>query len=59
MDTTSTPWPEPTIRCVECGETAHLLREQRADEPAEPGDIVAYRCSECGQRWDVVLEAGD
>ena len=48
--------PEEVITCVECGSTAHLLREPRPDEPPEPGDVFPYRCSGCGARWDVVYE---
>lgn len=48
-----------TITCVDCGETAHLLSHPRPDEPWEPGDIVAYRCAGCAERWDIELEADE
>jgi hypothetical protein len=48
-----------TITCVDCGGTCHLLSYPRADEPWEPGDVVAYRCADCGDRWDIVLEDED
>lgn len=44
-----------TIICVDCGGTCHLLSYERPDEPWEPGDIVAYRCADCLDRWDVEL----
>ncbi len=52
--------PEEII-CVDCGGRCHLLTHMQTDEhgqpiPFEPGDIVAYRCSDCLDRWDIVLE---
>ena len=44
------------IRCVECGGEAYLLTGFPPDEPPEAGDIVPYRCADCGERWDIVLE---
>jgi hypothetical protein len=48
-----------TIICVDCGGTCHLLSHPRPDEPFEPGDVVAYRCADCLDRWDIVLEDDD
>ena len=46
--------------CVDCGGRAHLLTPPRAAPPAwEPGDIVAYRCEDCLDRWDLVLPDED
>lgn len=45
----------PTITCVDCGQTAHLL-SHAPEEGWEVGDIVAYRCSGCNDRWDLVVE---
>lgn len=42
------------IDCVDCGGTCHLISYERA-EPFEPGDIVAYRCRDCLDRWDIEL----
>ena len=47
------------IRCMECGGEAHLLTAYREDEPPEPGDVAAYRCADCAERWDVVVVADD
>ncbi len=41
-----------TIVCVECLSTCHLLSHVPEDG-FEPGDWVAYRCSECLDRWDL------
>lgn len=49
--------PEDTIVCVDCGGTAHLLTPSRDDGTWFVGDITTYRCSECRDRWDLVLEA--
>jgi hypothetical protein len=56
--------PEPTIVCVDCGGRCHLLSHPPEDGRWEPGDIVAYRCEDCRDRWDLVLpddegEAGE
>jgi len=40
------------ITCVDCGQKAHRM----VDKPEFgfcPGDWVAYRCSGCGDRWDM------
>src|SRR3954471_24840134 len=47
--------PEPTIVCVDCGGRCHLLTHPPEDGLWEPGDIVAYRCEDCLDRWDLVL----
>ncbi len=47
-----------TIVCVECGGPCGL----RAYEPVEgfqAGDVVAYRCRDCVERFDVVVDADD
>jgi hypothetical protein len=48
-----------TIICVDCGGTCRLLSYPRPDEPWEPGDVVAYRCKDCNDRWDIVLGDDD
>jgi predicted RNA-binding Zn-ribbon protein involved in translation (DUF1610 family) len=48
-------WPEPLIVCVDCGGRAHLLSKFAEDDPPQPGDVVAYRCEDCRDRWDLVL----
>lgn len=51
--------PDPQITCIDCGGRAFLLSFPREDETWEPGDIVAYRCEDCLDRWDLVLEDDD
>ena len=43
-----------TIICVDCGGKCKLLIHP--EKEIEPGDVVAYRCLECMDRWDVVME---
>jgi DNA-directed RNA polymerase subunit RPC12/RpoP len=43
-----------TIVCVDCGQTAHRLTLEPEDG-WELGDYVAYRCSGCNDRWDLVV----
>ncbi len=52
------PVPE-TIVCVDCGSTCHLLTHLDPEEPPEAGDVVAYRCEACNDRWDIVLDDDD
>lgn len=47
--------PEPTFPCVECGGTCHLLTHPNEDGTWEPGEIVAYRCADCLERFDIEL----
>lgn len=47
------------ITCVECGGTAHLLSYLPHDEDIEHEVALAYRCSDCMDRFDVVWEEGD
>jgi len=47
------------IVCVECGGRAHLLAPYPPGETPQPGDVLAYRCERCLDRWDVVLEEDD
>lgn len=44
-----------TIVCVDCGGRCHRISYEPEDG-FEPGDVVAYRCEDCNDRWDVVLE---
>jgi hypothetical protein len=51
--------PPPTIVCVECGGTCGLIQAVGPDDELEPGDVVAYRCADCRERFDVVLTEDD
>jgi hypothetical protein len=54
--------PDPVITCIDCGGRAHLLTppvEDREDSGADEwraGDIASYRCEDCLDRWDIVLD---
>jgi hypothetical protein len=47
--------PEKIV-CVDCGGTCHRLSYEPPDGGWEDGDVVAYRCADCNDRWDVVME---
>ncbi|MCB0968569.1 MAG: hypothetical protein KDB37_17190, partial [Ilumatobacter sp.] len=51
--------PDPQITCIDCGGRAFLLTPPREDGVWLDGDIVAYRCEDCLDRWDLVLEDHD
>lgn len=57
--------PAETIVCVDCGGDARLLNRRYRDPeaPDEPlwssGDVAAYRCRDCLDRWDLVLTDDD
>jgi hypothetical protein len=42
------------IVCPECDGSCAALSTPPADGFA-PGDVVAYRCRDCLERWDVVV----
>ena len=48
--------PPQEIVCVECGGTAKLISFLPEDGEVEIGDVLAYRCGDCLDRWDVVME---
>lgn len=49
----------PVIVCVDCGGRCHLLSKPRPDDDFRPGDVLAYRCEDCLDRWDVVIPEED
>ncbi len=49
--------PEEIV-CVDCGGPCGRLTAT-PDGGFEHGDVVAYRCRDCMDRWDVVIEEGD
>lgn len=51
--------PDPRITCIDCGGRSFLLTPPREDGEWYPGDIVAYRCEDCLDRWDLVLESDE
>ena len=57
--TTAVIRPRESIVCVDCGGACHLITAEREDGRWEIGDIVAYRCSDCRDRWDLELTEDD
>lgn len=51
--------PETEIVCVDCGGRCFLLTHPREDGTWLVGDVVAYRCRDCLDRWDLVLPPDD
>lgn len=48
------------IDCIDCGGIAHRITFPPEEGDWQPGDIVAYRCEDCLDRWDLVIpEDGD
>ncbi len=51
--------PPSVYTCIDCGGDAHLISYLSPDEPLEPGTALAYRCSDCWERFDVVWEEAE
>lgn len=58
--------PDPQIVCIDCGGRAFLLTPPPTDMGGDGdivgwrvGDVVAYRCEDCLDRWDLVLDDVD
>lgn len=47
-----------SITCVDCGGACGRITFE-PDEGFSAGDIVAYRCRDCLDRWDIELTADD
>jgi hypothetical protein len=48
--------PPTEFTCVDCLGTAHLISFLPSDGEVEPGTALAYRCADCNERFDVVIE---
>jgi hypothetical protein len=49
---------DESITCIDCGGVAHLI--SFAPEAGwQPGDVLVYRCSDCLDRWDIVIPDAD
>jgi hypothetical protein len=44
---------------MECDGIAVLQQLPDEEEVIEAGDVLVYRCPDCGQRWDVVVDEED
>jgi hypothetical protein len=53
------PAPPSSIVCVDCGGPCGLLTAAPEDGRWFEGDVAAYRCRDCLDRWDIVLEFDD
>ena len=47
------------IVCVDCGGRAHLVQPLVPENPPVAGDILTYRCEDCADRWDLVVDEAD
>jgi len=47
--------PETEIVCIDCGGRAFLMTPERESRTWFVGDVVAYRCKDCLDRWDLEL----
>ncbi|MTA39551.1 MAG: hypothetical protein F2560_00750 [Actinobacteria bacterium] len=47
--------PKESIICVDCGGPCSLITPAREDGMWYEGDVVAYRCRDCRDRWDIEL----
>ncbi len=47
------------ITCVDCLGKAFLMPRAYPDEPLTVGDVLSYRCQDCGDRWDLVVDEDD
>ena len=48
--------PPESFTCVDCGGATHLISFLPEDTDPEPGTPLAYRCSDCLERFDVIWE---
>ena len=49
------------IDCMECAGrgTAQLVQALDPETLLQEGDVLVYVCSDCAQRWDVVVDEDD
>jgi hypothetical protein len=50
--------PPEKITCVDCLGEAHLISflPDEGEPDPEPGTAFAYRCADCNERFDVVMD---
>lgn len=49
------PLVHQTIDCIDCGGTCHLLTKPDDTLRFWAGDLLTYRCADCGDRWDLLV----
>lgn len=47
--------PPLTITCIDCLGVASLISYLPEDGEVEPGTVVAYRCADCMERFDLEM----
>jgi hypothetical protein len=47
------------IVCVDCGGRAHLVQPLDPENLPQAGEILTYRCEDCADRWDLVVDEAD
>lgn len=58
-DSSDDPVVHRTIDCIDCGGTCHLLSVPDDTGRFWPGDLLTYRCADCGDRWDLLVPDED
>ena len=53
------PGVDAELTCIDCGGRCFPLVTWPPDDPPVPGDVVAYRCEDCADRWDIVVPDAD
>ena len=50
--------PPERIDCIDCGGACARLTTEPELGWAE-GDLVTYRCRDCGDRWELIVDDSD
>ena len=58
VDDQGAPLVPDQITCIDCGGRAFRISFAPEEGDWEPGDVVAYRCEDCMDRWDLVVPGG-
>lgn len=55
MTDADAPLVPDEIDCIDCGGRCYRLTFEPEEGTWEPGEVVAYRCRDCLDRWDLVV----
>lgn len=58
-DTGDLPLVPDEIDCIDCGGRCGRITFAPEEGDWEPDDVVAYRCEDCMDRWDLVVPGGE
>jgi hypothetical protein len=47
------------IDCIDCGGRCFRISFAPEERDWEPGEVVAYRCEDCMDRWDLVVPGAE